>query len=203
MLIAAIGLMLSGLGVGIFLYSSLGVDPASVFTQGMGNVFQLRYGVMAAIINVVILAIVFLVDRKYVSIASVMAIFLIGATADVVSVLLSTFIAEQIHIMIRCIMILVGCAIMGMGIATYIRAGLGVGAIDLVSEIISDKTKIPYRYMRVGADIIFVVVGYLLGGSVGAGTLVGAVLTGPAVQLFRPVVYKIVDPMLGQTDFSN
>lgn len=200
MLIAAIGLALSGLGVGVFLYSSLGVDPASVLTQGFGHVFQLRYGVMAAILNVTILAIVFLIDKKYVNIASVMAIFLIGTTADITSVLLSMLIEGQIHIIVRYIMILFGCVIISLGIATYIRASLGVGAIDLVSEIISDKGKIPYRVVRVGVDILFVAVGYALGGNVGVGTLLGALLTGPAVQLCRPLVYKIVDPLLDKTD---
>ena len=197
-LLAFVGLSLSGAGVGIFLYSNLGVDPASALTQGFGNVFNLRYGVMAAIINIVILVIVFIIDKKYVNVASIMAAFLIGFTADLVSVLLPLLIVGQPPIMVRYVMILVGCTIMGLGIATYIRAELGIGAIDLVSEIISDKCKLTYRWVRIAGDVAFVVVGFFLGGELGVGTLVAALLTGPIVQLFRPLVRKIVDPLLAE-----
>ncbi len=85
---------------------------------------------------------------------------------------------------------------MAIGIATYIGADLGVGAIDLVSEIISNKLKLSYRVIRVVCDITFVVVGYLLGGTVGVGTVVAAFMIGPAVQFVRPHVYKVTDKII-------
>lgn len=196
-LLASTGLALSGVGVGMFLHCNLGVDPASVLTQGIGNVFHLRYGYAASLINIVILAVVLLVDRRYIGVASVMAVFLIGFTADFTSLLLTNIIpAAQLHIAARCGMVFIGCTIMGIGIATYIRTDLGVGAIDLVSEIISAKSGLPYRWVRVAGDISFVALGYCLGGVAGIGTLAAALLTGPMVQLCRPIVYKVLDPLL-------
>ena len=74
---------------------------------------------------------------------------------------------------------------------------LGVGAIDLISEIISQKSHIQYRIVRIVGDISFVVIGYFLGGVVGVGTLVAAFLTGPTVQFVRPTVHRIVDRIIG------
>ncbi|CRZ35410.1 hypothetical protein DFR55_10715 [Herbinix hemicellulosilytica] len=195
--VAIVGLMICGIGVGIFLYSQLGVDPASVLELGLGNVFNISYGTASALTNVIILVIVFFVDKSYLNISTLLAIFGIGYTADVMSFILDSVITGELNLAVRIIMILVGCVIMGIGIATYIRADLGVGAIDLVSEIISDKTKFPYRIVRIVGDVTFVVVGYLLGGTVGIGTLVAAFLTGPVVQFVRPYVYKVTDKVIG------
>ena len=72
-LISIIGLSLSGIGVGIFLFSQMGLDPASTFEKALGAKLGVSFGTAAAIINVVILLIVFFIDRKYISISSLLA----------------------------------------------------------------------------------------------------------------------------------
>lgn len=195
-IVASIGLIICGLGVGIFLFSKLGVDPASVFQTGLSNVLNISYGTASALSNIIILIIVFIIDKSYINISSFLAIFLIGYTADFMSNLLKTFIISEPSLVVRIFMILIGCIIIAIGIATYIRANLGVGAIDMVSEVISDKLKIQYRVVRVTTDVLFVVVGYILGGVAGVGTLFAAFLVGPIVQFVRPYVYKITDKVL-------
>lgn len=196
LIVAALGLIICGIGVGIFLYSGLGVDPASVFELGVANVFHITYGTASAAINVVILAVVFFLDKSYINISSILAIFGIGYTADLTNFILGLFLKGEQHIVVRIIMIIIGLLIMSTGIAAYIRAELGVGAIDLISEIISNKLKISYRGVRIGADITFVIVGFLLGGAVGIGTVLAAFMTGPSVQFLRPYVYKVTDKIL-------
>lgn len=196
LIVAMAGLIICGIGVGIFLYSGLGVDPASVFELGIGNVFHISYGTASAAINVVILIIVFFLDKSYINISSILAIFGIGYTADFVNFVLGIFLKGEQHIIVRLLMIIIGLFIMSTGIAAYIRADLGVGAIDLVSEIISNKLKISYRIVRVSADVAFVIVGFILGGAVGIGTVLAAFMTGPAVQFLRPHVYKVTDKIL-------
>lgn len=189
-LLAAFGLMVSGIGVGIFLYANLGVDPASVFQLGLAKVFSIRYGTASAFMNVVILAVVFVIDRKYINIASFLAIFLIGYTADYTNIMITTLLGNQLPLMIRGIMMLIGCVIMASGIPLYIQADLGVGAVDMISEIISNRTKIAYRIVRITGDGLFVVLGFLMGGTVGIGTVVAVFMTGPIVQKLRPILTK-------------
>jgi len=196
-LISLIGLIFCGIGVALFLYTGLGVDPASVFELGIANVFHISYGTSSALINVVILVIVFIIDKSYINISSVIAIFGIGYTADFVKLLLNLLRLGELNIIVKLAMILAGLLIMAVGIATYIRADLGVGAIDLISEIISRKGKLQYRLVRIAGDISFVVIGFLLGGTVGIGTVVAAFMTGPSVQFVRPFVHRIVDKVIG------
>lgn len=190
------GLVLCGVGVSLFLYTGMGVDPASVLELGIGNVFRLSYGTSAALLNVFILLVVFLIDRHYIHISSFIAIFGIGYTADSVKYILNLLIKSEPGILVKLIMLFTGLLIMAVGIATYIMADLGVGAIDLVSEIISDKLKISYRIVRTVGDASFVIIGFLLGGTVGIGTVIAAFMTGPAVHLVRPRVKRVVDKIL-------
>lgn len=196
LVVSMTGLIICGIGVGIFLYSSLGVDPASVFELGIANVCHISYGTSAALINVVILVIVFVLDKSYINLSSLLAIFGIGYTADFMNRLLGLFLKGELPVAVRLVMIFLGLMIMSTGIATYIRANLGVGAIDLVSEIISHKLHVSYRVVRVSVDVTFVAVGFVLGGAVGVGTVIAAFLTGPAVQFVRPHVYRVTDRFL-------
>ena len=81
---------------------------------------------------------------------------------------------------------------MSIGIALYIKADLGVGAVDAVSELITDKSKIEYQKVRICADVSFLLIGYFIGGSLGIGTVIVTFLTGPSVQRIRPVLDKII-----------
>lgn len=192
-LTSLVGLILCGVGVSMFLYSGMGVDPASVFELGLAKVFRISYGTSSALINVVILLIVFFIDKNYINISSLIAIFGIGYTADFVRKILGILIQGEPNLILKLALILIGLFIMSCGIATYIKADLGVGAIDLISEIISRKSKMQYRLVRVIGDVAFVVIGFLLGGAVGVGTVVAAFLTGPTVQLVRPGIEKVLN----------
>ena len=192
-LTSLVGLILCGVGVSMFLYSGMGVDPASVFELGIAKVCGISYGTSSALINVVILLIVFFIDKSYINISSLIAIFGIGYTADFVRKILSILIQGEPNLILKLVLILIGLFIMSCGIASYIKAELGVGAIDLISEIISRKSKVQYRVVRVIGDVTFVVIGFLLGGTVGVGTVVAAFLTGPTVQLVRPGIEKVLN----------
>ena len=192
-LTSLVGLILCGVGVSMFLYSGMGVDPASVFELGIAKVCGISYGTSSALINVVILLIVFFIDKSYINISSLIAIFGIGYTADFVRKILGILIQGEPNLILKLVLILIGLFIMSCGIATYIKAELGVGAIDLISEIISRKSKVQYRVVRVIGDVAFVVIGFLLGGTVGVGTVVAAFLTGPTVQLVRPGIEKVLN----------
>ncbi len=196
-LLAVFGMCISGVGIGLSLYANLGVDPASVMETGLARVAGITYGTSAALINVLILAIVFFIDRSYINISSLLAIFFIGYVADGMTWVLDRLCPPELSVIVRVVFLLAGNALIGLGVAVYTAPRLGVGAIDLVSQIISDKGKLAYRWVRVATDLSFLAIGWLLGGAVGAGTVVSALIVGPIVQFLRPFVYKVTDRIPG------
>ena len=85
-----------------------------------------------------------------------------------------------------------GCVILALGMSLVINSNAGTGPNDLVAIILSDKIeKIQFRWVRVGCDLFFVVFGFILGGTVGAGTICAVFLTGPLVQFWLPLTKKL------------
>lgn len=195
-LVVILGLCISGVGIGLYLFARLGMDPASVFELGVGSVLHVSYGTASALLNIVILAVVFLIDRRYVNVASIFAIFLLGYTGQATAWMLEATFGPVENLLLRGVVLIVAVGVMALGIPIYIRAKLGVGAIDLLSEIISDRSGWNYRWVRIAGDTTFVVVGWFLGGTVGIGTLIAAFGLGPIVSLCRPRTDRLVDRFL-------
>lgn len=191
-LLSIIGLFILGIGVSFTLQSNLGTDPASTLELGMSNIFNISYGTAAAIYNVVLLSIIFFFDKKYINISSVLAIFVIGYTAEITNFLLTPLNISNTPYIIRIISCIFGCFIISIGVTIYIFSGLGVGATDCIAEIISDKTKISYKVVRIISDLLLVLFGYLIGGTVGIGTIIIALFTGYFVSLSRKILYLIL-----------
>lgn len=98
---------------------------------------------------------------------------------------------------IRAASMLIGCVILSAGMSIVINSNAGTGPNDLVAVILSDKMEsVEFRWVRVGCDLFFVVLGFLLGGTVGAGTVVAVFLTGPLVQFWLPKTKKAVQKVL-------
>ena len=88
---------------------------------------------------------------------------------------------------VRIISVLVGCAILSLGMSVVINSNAGTGPNDLVAIILSDKLeRIEFRWVRMGCDAFFVSLGFILGGTVGVGTIIAIFLTGPMVQFWLP-----------------
>ena len=98
---------------------------------------------------------------------------------------------------VRIVSMVLGCVILSAGMSIVINSNAGTGPNDLVAVILSDKIeRVQFRWVRVGCDLFFVVLGFLLGGTVGAGTVVAVFLTGPLVQFWLPKTKKAVQAVL-------
>lgn len=187
-LMASIGLLICGVGVGLFIAANMGADPATVFQMGVANTLNLPYGTASAIVNIAIIGIVLFIDKSYIHVATVLATILIGFTAQFVASGLNLTLAGESALLLRWIYLLVGCVVLAFGIPFYIKAGIGVGPIDVVAELITDKSNLSYRVVRTCSDFIYLLVGFGLGGVVGIGSLFSLTLLGVLIQFFRPLI---------------
>lgn len=206
--LSIIGMFILGTGVSIIIKSNLGVDPASTLQLGLVNILGFSYGTCAMIYNIIILSIIFFIDKKYINISSVLAIFVIGYTVDFMLHLMSGVAIEEMAIITRITLLLIGAFICSFGVTIYILSDLGIGATDCVAEIISDKLDKPYRIVRMFSDLLFVVIGYFLGGPVGIGTIILAIIVGPFIQISRKILHSVIsenkfERQLTESDFEK
>ena len=187
LIILLIGLTVAHLGVTLFLLSELGTDTFTVFIQGLSRIFGVSVGTVHVIVLCILIVIMLVTTKGYVKPGTVVCAFCGGPIIDLFTWMLDGWINVDAGMPVRVISMLAGCVILSAGMSIVINSNAGTGPNDLVAVILSDRIeKVQFRWVRVGCDLFFVVLGFLLGGTVGAGTLVAVFLTGPLVQFWLP-----------------
>lgn len=187
LIVLLIGLTVAHLGVTLFLQSALGTDTFTVFIQGLSRVFHLTVGTVHVIVLCILMVLMLLTTKGYVKPGTVVCAFCGGPIIDLFTWMLQGVINEASPMALRIVSMLVGCVVLALGMSIVINSNAGTGPNDLVAIILSDKLeKIEFRWVRVGCDLFFVAAGFLLGGTVGVGTVVAAFCTGPLVQFWLP-----------------
>ncbi len=175
------GLVLYGVSSSLLVLAGLGLDPWDVFHQGLSRTFGLAIGTWAIIVGVVVL-LLWIPLRQRPGIGTLSNVILVGLTMNVV---LGHFDAP--HAMAARIACLV-CGVFLNGVATgaYIGAGFGPGPRDgLMTGLAARGHSI--RVVRWGLEFTVLLTGWLLGGTVGVGTLVYAAAIAPLAHVFIPL----------------
>ena len=198
-IILMIGLTIAHLGVTLFLLSDLGADPFNVFVQGLyRNVDSffptglLTHGRTHMGVSLIIILKLLIVDRSYIKIGTVLCMICGGPIIDFFTWLLQLFLPQDIHIVGRVLMLVLGCIILAYGMTIVIKSDAGTGPNDLVAVVISDKLHTKFSATRLIVDGCFALIGFLFGGVIGAGTLVCIALVGPVAGIFLPINEKLI-----------
>ncbi len=196
LLILFLGLVIAHLGVTLFLLSNLGSDPFNVLIQGISNLLPLSHGTCHQIICFLIVGILLVIARSYIKTGTFICMFFGGPIIDFFSWLLGGLINDSSSMIIRFISLILGCFILAFGMTIVIKSEAGTGPNDLVGVVLSDKTKKSFGICRVIVDFSFVIIGVILGGVFGIGTIVCAFLIGPIADKFLPISENLVHKLL-------
>lgn len=198
--ILLVGLTIAHLGVTLFLLANLGADPFNVLVQGLFRFLQkitdfsfLTHGNVHICICFLIILVLLLTDRSYVKIGTLLCMICGGPIIDVFTVVLQPVFDAVPAFWFKLVMLAAGCVILAFGMTIVIRSDAGTGPNDLVAVVIADKLKKKFSIVRVIVDCAFVAVGFVLGGTVGIGTVICAFLVGPVAGFFLPKSEKIVN----------
>ncbi len=175
------GLALYGISSSLLVLAGLGLDPWDVFHQGLSRTFGLAIGTWAIIVGVAVL-LLWIPLRQRPGIGTVSNVILVGLTMNVV--LGHVQAPHALAARIACLL----CGVFLNGVATgaYIGAGLGPGPRDgLMTGLAARGLSI--RVVRTGLEVTVLAIGWLLGGTVGVGTVVYALSIGPLAHLFIPL----------------
>lgn len=181
-----LGFFLCACGTVMFLNSNLGLNPWNVFHQGLSNATFLTLGTANIVVGLVIVVIVSALGIK-VGIGTIANMVVIGCFIDLIIYLkiIPTFttIYGRIFIMI------IGMFVSAVGSYLYISCEMGCGPRDGLMIALVKITGKSVSTVRCTLEIGALVIGWLLGGFIGIGTLITAFLVG----YFTQIVYKIFD----------
>jgi uncharacterized membrane protein YczE len=177
-----VGLVLFGVGLWLGLVAELGVGPWDVLTGGLSEQLGTPFGRTAIGISVVVLLLA-LAARVRIGIGTLLNVVVIGAVVDVLLATALLADLEQAPLRLRLSVTVLGILTVAVGSALYLGAHLGPGPRDGLMVALAARTGWRIGTARAVLECVVLVLGVLLGGPVGIGTLLFAFGIGPAVQL--------------------
>lgn len=181
-----LGLALMGASIAMLVRAGVGLAPWDVLHSGLTRHLPLSLGQMVIAASFAVL-VLWLPLKEKPGIGTLFNAVLVGVFCDVTLMVLP----EVSGWPTRLLLMLVGVLLNGVATAAYIGAQLGRGPRDGLMTGLSRRTGLSLRLVRTGLEVVVVILGVLLGGIPGIGTIVFALSIGPLAQLFLP--YLIVD----------
>lgn len=180
-----VGVTFTCIAASVFYLVGMGSDPYQVFVMALHRMVGITYGQANMILNGMIVCFFLIFQRKYINLAMVLSVFYSGPCIDLMNTVLSVVIVPDLSIIMRAFLSVSGCIILAFGCYLYMSADMGASPPDGVGLFISEKAKIPYKWIRIGTDVFFLGVGMALGGTAGFATAAAVVLTGPLIGVFQ------------------
>jgi uncharacterized membrane protein YczE len=175
------GLAMYGVSLAMFIRAGLGLDPWDVFHQGLMEHTPLSFGTIVIIVSGVVL-LAWIPLRQWPGIGTVCNSIVIGVVVDAVLFVLPA----PDSMALRIVFLVAGIVLNAVACAAYIGARLGPGPRDGLMTGLVRRTGRSVRLVRTVIEVTVLAIGWLLGGTVGVGTVLYALGIGPLVHIFLP-----------------
>ncbi len=176
-----LGLFLYGIAISMMLRAAIGISPWDVLAQGVSLRTGIPFGFVTNIVGGVVL-LFWIPLRQRLGIGTVLNALLVGPSAEVGLWLIPT----QTNIWVQIVMFAGGLLLLAVATGLYIGARFGPGPRDGLMTGIHAKFGIRLWIVRTCLEVFVLIIGWILGGDVGAGTLAFAILIGPLVHKTIP-----------------
>ena len=202
MLLMLLGVIVMGICVAFLDLTDFGTDPFAAMNLGLARRFPaISFGTWELITNGMMLIIVLIFDKNCLGFGTVGNMMLVGYTKDFVSFLLSrVFGIEAIESMaVRIVVMLIVVVVFVFAVAIYMNAGLGGSAYDALPVVIhglmekATHRELHFKYVRIGFDLFFTLVAFLVKGEVGIITVIMVFTLGPIIEFVSKKVSVILD----------
>lgn len=185
------GLLLYGASMALMIRAGLGLDPWDVLHQGLAERLPLSFGMVTIVVGALVL-LAWIPLRQRPGVGTVSNVIVIGLAVDAALAVLPAPDAPAL----RVTFMLAGVGLNGVATAAYIGARLGPGPRDGLMTGLVRRTGRSVRLVRTSIEVTVLAAGWLLGGTVGVGTVVYALGIGPLVHVLLPVL-TVPEPARG------
>lgn len=175
------GLALYGVSTAMFVRADLGADPWNVFHLGVANLLSMNIGMVIIAVGVLVL-LLWIPLRQRPGLGTISNVIVIGLAADVALAVLPAF--ESL--LVRSVLLISAVVVNALATSMYIGAGFGAGPRDGLMTGIHARTGWSVRAIRTAIEVSVLLSGWLLGGTLGVGTVLYALAIGPLIQICLP-----------------
>jgi uncharacterized protein len=176
------GLFLCALGIVLFLESELGLPPWDVLHQGVAERAGISFGAANLAVSIGVLVLVWRLGA-HIGLGTLLNALLVGTFVLLLTPVGALDGLSEESLAVRIGLLPVALACFGVGSAFYICAAMGAGPRDSLMLVTSKRLGVRIGVARTATEIVALLVGFALGGTLGIGTVVFALGIGPAVEL--------------------
>lgn len=179
---ALFGILFIGVGVAFNVANQLGNDPIGLIYDGMLQALDLSassLGMVSNIINASLIGLLLIIGRRYINIGTVIYILPYGLFVNMGSQLYRAFAIDTLSG--RITMGILGCALIYLGVAIFIAVDMGLDPFTGIVMVACDKFNADFKKVKIIFDLSLILIGTLLGGKVGAITIITALTAGPSI----------------------
>ncbi|HCJ6372061.1 membrane protein YczE [Citrobacter sp. RHBSTW-00671] len=176
-----VGLALYGVSTAMFVRADLGADPWNVFHLGVANLLSMNIGLVIIAVGVLVL-LAWIPLRQRPGFGTLSNVIMIGLAADAALAVIPGF--ESL--LTRSGLLVAAVILNALATSLYIGAGFGAGPRDGLMTGIHARTGWSVRTIRTSIEVSVLLSGWLLGGTVGVGTVLYALAIGPLIQICLP-----------------
>lgn len=169
---------LVGIAVALFLESGLGSDSIGLLCDGISHAIKSTFGNASLVYNLAMILVAFMVAKKSVGLGTAVYALFSGYFIDFYRLIFQFWNLSEKWFVLRAIAFTIGQLCLSLALAILIQKKLGMNALDAVLHKLQEKSNINYSILRTAADILYVVIGTVLGGTFGIGTICSVLLTG-------------------------
>lgn len=174
------GLTLCAVGIAMLIRAGLGLGPWDVLHQGLAVTAGISVGSATIVVGALVLML-WLPLHQRPGVGTIVNVLWIGPALDVVLALTR----DPSSLLSRWLLVLTGPVVFAVGVALYIGAGVGTGPRDGVMTGL-ERRGVPIAVARTAIELSALALGWLLGGTVGFGTVYFALVVGPVMHLVMP-----------------
>ena len=177
-----LGLLAYGASLALMLRANLGMNPWGVFHEGLAGLTGISVGLLVNIVGALVL-LIWIPLRQKPGIGTVCNVLVLGTAADLFLLVLPPVTGLPLRIG----MLIAAIVLNGVATGAYIGAGLGPGPRDGLTTGGVRVTGWEVGRVRTAIEITVLALGWLLGGTIGVGTVLYALTNGPLLQVFMPM----------------
>ena len=174
------GLFLYALGIIFTLKANIGYAPWEVFHVGLSSVTGISLGLITILVGLVVVVITAFLKEKL-GLGTILNMVFIGVVIDIINWL--NIIPIVTTIVPGIIMLITGLFVIALGSYFYMGSAFGAGPRDGLMVALTRMTKLPIGVCRALIELSVMVIGWLLGGMVGIGTVISVFATGFCIQI--------------------
>ena len=184
-----LGLAISSAGTALFYAADLGSGAMATFSDGLHLLLGISYGNANTLSNMVLLVVLFFLQKSYINVGTVLCVFTIGPWVNLFTPVFQATGLAQANMCLRLLAAAGGTVCMGVGLGLYVSVGCGLGAMEGIVMYCRERFHISVGVSKIIQDVTLALPGILLGARWGVGTVIAMFCTGPILQ-FSTAFFK-------------